>query len=222
MLHCLLITLVTLAIASTADAGPWLREKGTTFSAVSVATTYYLDTSSQTYIEYGLTDKTTLIGDLNMVRLRYGPQSGAATVSIRRALSKPDAATKLAYELGVGVGWIGDYTLPHLRAGMSWGRGIKWGDTSGWTTVEASTMRELTYGEHIHKLDLTVGLNFTEVTKGMFQVYAAEIFGQAVATIAPSLVFSPPERKFSIQIGAETQIGDTHNSALKIGLWREF
>ena len=217
-----LIIFITFVFASTAQAGPWLREKGTTFSAVSVATTYYLDTSSQTYIEYGLTDKTTLVGDLSMIRLRYAPQSGYATVSVRRALSKPDAASKLAYEIGVGVGWIGSMTLPHIRTGLSWGRGIKWGDTSGWTTVEASAIWDLTYAQHITKLDMTLGMNFTDVTKGMLQIYTAEIAGETVATIAPSLVFTPRERKFSIQVGAESQIGNMRNSALKLGLWREF
>lgn len=222
MPYWFLIIFITFAFATTAQAGPWLREKGTTFSAVSVATTYYLDTSSQTYIEYGLTDKTTLVGDLSMIRLRYAPQSGYATVSVRRAFSKPDATSKLAYEIGVGAGWIGSMTLPHLRTGLSWGRGIKWGDTSGWTTVEASAIWDLTYAQHIAKLDMTLGMNFTDVTKGMIQLYTAEIAGETVATIAPSLVFTPRERKFSIQVGAESQIGNMRNSALKLGLWREF
>lgn len=222
MLNRLLITLITLAFANTAHAGPWLREKGTTFSASSVTTTYYLDTSSQAYLEYGLTDKTTVVGDLSIIKPRYAPESGYATVSLRRALSKPDAASKLAYEIGVGVGWIGDYTLPHLRTGLSWGRAIKWGEKNGWAVVEASAIWDLTYAQHIAKIDMTLGMNFTEVTKGMFQIYAAEIAGQSIATIAPSLVFTPRERKFSIQVGAESQIGEFQNSALKLGLWREF
>ena len=222
MLNHLLIIFITFALVSTAHAGPWLREKGTTFTAVSVATAYYLDTSNQTYLEYGLTDKTTLVGDLSMIHLRNTPQSGYAKVSVRRALSKPDAASKLAYEIGVGVGWIGEYTLPHLRTGLSWGRGIKWGERSGWATVEASAIWDLTHSNHIAKLDMTLGMKFTDVTKGMFQLYAAEIAGEAIATIAPSLVFTPKERKFSIQVGAEAQIGNMQNSALKLGLWREF
>ena len=222
MFNCVLMTLISLTFAGNAQAGPWLREKGTTFSAVSMSATYYLDTSNQTYLEYGITDKTTLVGDLSMVRLRYAPQSGYATVSLRRALSKPDATSKFAYELGVGVGWIGSYTLPHVRTGLSWGRGINWGETSGWATIEASAIWDLTYAQHVTKLDMTIGLNFTDVTKGMLQVYTADIAGVTVATIAPSLVFSPRERKFSIQVGAESQIGNIHNSALKLALWREF
>ena len=83
-------------------------------------------------------------------------------------------------------------------------------------------MRDLTYGDYVNKLDMTLGMNFTEVTKGMLQIYAADISGSAAATIAPSIVFSPKKKKFSVQIGTESQIGNFDNSALKLGLWREF
>ena len=114
-----------------ASAGPWLREQGTTFSAVSFSSTYYLNTTSQTYLEYGLREHTTLIADIAMARAPYALQSGSVTASLRRALSKPDASSKWAYELGLGVGWIGPYTLPHIRTALSWGKGITLMDKSG-------------------------------------------------------------------------------------------
>lgn len=218
----ILVILLAITVANSAQAGPWLREKGTTFTAVSASTTYYLDTASQTYLEYGLSEKTTLIGDLSMIRLRNAPESGYATVSLRRALSKPDATAKWAYELGLGVGWIGAETLPYLRTGLSWGRGMKWGDKSGWATVEASAIWDLTHAQHVAKVDMTVGMNFTEVTAGMIQLYTAHMFGENVATVAPSVIFSPKSSKFRIQIGSESQLGNLGNSALKLGLWREF
>lgn len=222
MLYRLFIILVMLVLASTAQAGPWLREKGTTFISVSVATNYFLDTASQTYVEYGLTEKTTVVGDLSTVRPRYALEQGYVTLSFRRALTKPDAKSKLAYEMGIGVGWIGAETLPIVRTGLSWGRGIEWGGKSGWTTIEASRIWDLTYAQHEAKLDMTLGMNFTEVTTGMIQVYTAEILGKTYATIAPSLIFKPKNRKFKFQIGAETPVGNVYDSALKLGLWREF
>lgn len=222
MPYRLLTILVPLALASTVQAGPWLREEGTTFSAVSASTTYYLDTSSQTYLEYGLTQETTLVGDLNMTRQRYSDESGHATVSLRRALSKPDATSKLAYELGVGVGWAGSEALPHLRTGLSWGRGIKWREKSGWATVEAAVIWGLNDAQNMTKLDTTAGINFTDVTAGMIQLYTTEMDGKIFAIIAPSLVFTPRDSKFRIQIGMEGEIGNLDNTALKLGLWREF
>ncbi len=222
MLNRLFITLFVLALTSTAQAGPWLREKGTTFSALSVTANYSLDTASQAYLEYGLTEKTTVVGDLSTMRPRNALERGYATLSIRRALTKPDANSKFAYEMGIGVGWIGAETLPHVRTGLSWGRGIEWGGMSGWTTIEASKIWDLTYAQHIAKLDMTLGINFTKVTTGMIQIYTAKILGETAATIAPSLIFKPKRRKFSLQIGAESPVGDAYSSALKLGIWREF
>ena len=36
------------------------------------------------------------------------------------------------------------------------------------------------------------------------------------------LVLSPKFTKFRIQIGTESEIGNLRNSAVKIGLWRDF
>lgn len=222
MLYSLILPLACLCLAQGAAAGPWLREKGSTFTAVSFATTYYLETASQTYIEYGLNEKTTLVADIGLARLHNSPDGGFVTLSLRRALSAPDARTKWAYEMGMGVGWIGDETLPHLRTGLSWGRGTTWGEKTGWMTVEGAVNWDLTHELHVTKLDATLGVNFTDVTSGMLQLYTAYVAGNSIATIAPSFVISPKSTKIRVQIGSESQIGNLGNSALKIGLWREF
>lgn len=222
MLHRLIPILVFALIGDIAHAGPWLREKGATFMEVSFASTYTLDTASQTYLEYGLSDKTTVIADIGMFRPRNALQGGVATFSLRRALTAPDAASKWAYELGAGVGWIGDEVLPHFRTGLSWGRGMAWGETSGWMTVEAAVIWDLTYARHLSKIDATLGANFTDFTTGMIQIYTAHIDGASIATLAPSIVLNPKKSGFRIKLGAESELGDWDNSAFKIGLWREF
>jgi hypothetical protein len=216
-----LIVLFLIAVAQTGHAGPWLRDKGKTFSATSFSSTYYLETSSQTYLEYGLTEATTLVGNFGTSRLHYSPHTGYATASIRRALSAPEAPSKWAYELGIGMAWSGDDRERHLRTGLTWGMGNKWRDKSGWITVEAVALWDMTNARHLAKLDTTVGLNFTDVTAGMLQLYTAYA-DHGSATLAPSLVFTPAKSKFRIQVGAESKIGEFDNSALKIGLWREF
>ncbi|KIN74905.1 hypothetical protein [Sulfitobacter guttiformis] len=222
MYERLLPALLLIILAGSSKAGPWLREKGSSFTASSISATYFLDTSSQTYLEYGLTDKTTLIADISMLRLRFAPESGYAIFSLRRALSTPDATSKWAYEAGIGAGWIGVQTLPIARAGLSWGRGIKLGEKSGWATIEASLVWDVTFGEHIAKLDTTVGLNFTDLTAGMLQLYTVDIAGETAATLAPSVVLSPDWTKFRFQFGAESELGNIEKSAIKLGLWREF
>jgi hypothetical protein len=218
----LVLLILALSFAQTAQAGPWLREKGSAFSAVSFSSTYYMETATQTYLEYGLSDKTTIVADVGMARLHYVENSGYATLSLRRALSAPDAQSKWAYELGMGAGWIGSTTLPHVRTGLSWGRGMEWGKKSGWMTVEAAVIWDLTYAHHVTKIDTTLGINFTDITSGMLQIYTANVVDQTFGTIAPSFIFSPKNSKLRIQIGAESQLGNWENSALKIGLWREF
>lgn len=222
MLYRCILLLCTISFAQMAQAGPWLREKGSAFTAVSFSSTYYLETGSQTYLEYGLTDKTTVVADLGISRLHYVDNTGYATVSLRRAISAPDAKSKWAYEIGAGAGWIGATTLPHIRTGLSWGRGIEWGKKSGWMTVEAAVIWDLTYDLHVTKVDATLGINFTDITSGMLQLYTANVADQTIGTIAPSLIFNPKNKKYRIQIGSESQLGHWENSALKIGLWREF
>lgn len=218
----LIFVVLLMVLSLPANAGPWLREKGSVFTSVSVATTYNLDMGNQTYLEYGATEKTTLIVDVGILRPRLNPNAGYATLSFRRALSAPDATSKWAYELGFGAGWIGSETAPLLRAGLTWGRGMQWGDKSGWATVDASMIWEFGYDRHATKVDATVGVNFTDVTTGMLQLYTAHVDSDTIATIAPSLVFNPKASKFRIQVGTESQIGQIKNTALKIGLWREF
>jgi hypothetical protein len=217
-----MVFLFLMLLGQSGHAGPWLREQGTTFSALSVSSTYYLNTTSQTYLEYGLTAKTTVIADISMAQAPFAPQVGTVTASFRRALSKPDAQSKWAYELGLGVGWIGEQTLPHVRTALSWGKGISLGDTSGWLAVDAAVLWDVTYALHVGKIDTTFGLNFTEVTSGMIQIYSAFAAGESIVTISPSLVFKPKGKKFSLLISTESEIDNFENTALKIGLWREF
>jgi len=221
--HRLIAPLICICLAQSAHAGPWLREKGSAFLAVSFTGTYFLETTSQTYFEYGLTDATTVIADLGMSRSPYTTATaGYATLSFRRGLLAPDRNAKLAYELGIGAGWIDDLILPHMRTGLSWGRGITVLKKSGWTTVESSINWELTNHLHVAKLDATLGLNFTDVTAGMVQIYSAHTADDSFFSIAPSIVISPPKGKYRIQIGTETMFGDAENSAIKLSLWREF
>lgn len=222
MLHRFLLSLILLALALPASAGPWLREKGSSFVASSVAINRQLDSATQTYLEYGLSEKTTLVADVGMARLQTILTGGSVTLSLRRAIGPPDRASKLAYELGGGVEWTGTQTLPHLRTALSWGRGMTWGKKSGWMTVEGSVLWDLTNALHVRKLDTTLGINLTDATSAMLQLYTAHSAGEGLVTLAPSVVFTPFKGKFRLQIGSETEIRSPENSALKIGLWREF
>lgn len=222
MLPRLVALLFVCCCAGQADAGAWLRDKGASFNSTSFTSTHSLDTTSQTYLEYGLTSKTTIIADIGFLRPRYGPHGGYATLSIRRALGPTDRKSKWTYDVGIGANWAGDVVLPHIRTGLSWGRGIEITEKTGWIAVDAAVVWDLTYALHLGKIDTTVGINFTETTAGMVQLYSGYLNGDTFGTFAPSLVLSPKFTKFRIQIGTESEIGNLRNSAVKIGLWRDF
>ena len=216
------ILITCLCVSTTALAGPWLREKGSTFSSVSVTATYFRDFGTATYLEYGWRDHMTIGADIGTFTSREGERSGFATVFIRRALGPNTGKNRWAYELGVGSAWVGELILPHIKTGISWGRGYELREKNGWMVVDASVKWDLLQGQHAGKVDATVGLNFSDRTTGMLQLYLAHLDHQFYATLAPSVVIKPRERKFKIQIGAEVPIDDIQSTALKLGIWREF
>ncbi len=218
----ILIIALMLAAPSVAPAGPWLREKGTTFTATSFTINYFRDQLSTTYIEHGLRDDLTIGADIGFVTSRTGVRGGYATAFMRRPLSWGNEANKWAYELGAGAAWSDTFVLPHVKAGLSWGRGINMRDSSGWTVVDASVTVDVNDGAYLAKVDATMGLKFTEVTTGMLQLYLTHLEGETFTAISPSLVFQPKQSRFKLQVGFETPSENFDDTALKIGLWSEF
>ena len=216
------ILIICVSATTSVQAGPWLRKKGSTFTSASINATYFRDIGTATYLEYGLRENMTIGADINTSMNRLGERSGAATLFLRRALGPNKGAHRWAYELGVGADWKGDLILPHLKTGVSWGKGYTLREKSGWMTVDASIKWDLSQGQHHGKLDATLGMNFSDQTTGMVQLYLAQLDQKFFATLAPSVVFKPRKRKFKIQIGAEIPSENAQNTALKLGIWREF
>lgn len=205
-----------------AEAGAWLRDKGTGFSATAFTINRDQDIANTTYLEYGLLPKMTLGADVRIGTDGLGVQDGFATLFLRRALSAPEATSKWAYELGGGATWDDAVVQPHLKIGLSYGRGLQWGEKYGWLSVESSYRWDITTSQGTAKIDTTVGMGFTEATTGMLQLYLSTFDGDSSASIAPSLILQPRGKKFRVQIGAEAPLDDTDSTALKLGLWREF
>lgn len=218
----IILTALLWALPHAGHAGAWLRERGTTFTSSSFTINYFRDSASTTYIEHGLRDDLTIGIDVGYFTTRFGTTSGFATAFLRRPLGPNTGDSKWAYELGVGTGWIGEFILPHVKAGVSWGRGFKLGDTYGWMAVDASVIIDVTYAERVSKLDSTIGLNLNDQFKSILQVFYTHIEGDGFTTVAPSIVFTPPKRKYSIQLGAESPLGFWDDTSLKVGLWRSF
>ena len=205
-----------------ARAGAWMREEGTTFVSSTFTLNYLLDQSSGTYVEYGWRDDLTIGMDLSLANSHLGLQSGAVTFFFRRRLGRAESVNKWAYEVGGGTAWIQDVVLPHVKLGLSWGRGFEAAGSSGWMGVDGSVFFDLASGRRAAKLDSTVGYNFSDVTAGMVEIYLAHIDSRSYATFSPSILIRPRNSSYRIQIGAESPISSFSDTSIKLGLWRNF
>lgn len=199
-----------------------MREKGTTFTAVSFNLNALRDQSNSTYLEFGSSDTLTIGADINTSADNLGNKSGKLTLFMRRPLGQDDRKYRLSYQMGLGADWQGRIVAPHLHTGLSWGRGIKLGGKSGWAAVDATYTFSMGDFPNVAKLDSTLGLNFNDRFSGMMQLYLSHIDGVGAASFAPSLIISSQSGKFRYQVGFESPLGDARKTSIKFGLWREF
>lgn len=218
----LVIFLFFALVGSPAQAGAWMREKGTSFVSSTFTLNRVLDQGSGTYVEYGWHDDLTVGADLSFANNHLGLQSGAVTFFLRRPLGGTDGPHKWAYEIGAGTAWVQDLMLPHVMLGLSWGQSYQIGANNGWMGVDGTIYWDVTTGRRAAKLDGTIGYNFSERAAGMVQLYLAHIDQQTYGTLAPSVLIRPRNRNFQIQIGTEMPFSAISETSIKLGLWREF
>ena len=207
---------------SPAFAGAWLRETGKAFLATSFTLNKQGDLTNALYLEYGYSPKATFGADLSFGRAAKGPENGTLTLFIRRDLGAKDRKYRLAYELGLGADWSAGAALPHMKATLSWGRGIQISGKSGWATLDASHTHSLGNLANVTKLDATLGLNFSDHYSGMIQIFTSHSDGDTNTSIAPSVILNAAKGKTRYQFGLEAPLSGTADPALKIGLWRDF
>ena len=221
-MRLILMLWVMLLPGAPLQAGAWLRGEGGVFVSSSFTLNARQANTSGTYLEYGLRPDMTLGFDVQRYTDAGALQGGTATAFLRRPLGSPDRKSVWSYEIGLGAGWKNDLVTPHLKTGLSWGRGFQLRDRGGWMNVDAAVFWPLDAGTQVAKLDTTVGLNFTDATTGMVQLYLAHIDRELFATLAPSLVYKPKGRDWRIQIGTESPLDAPDATSIKLGLWREF
>lgn len=212
------LTIICTLWAHGALAGAWLQEHKSGFLSYSAV---YDDTGrldGSVYLEYGLRPKLTLGAkvDVDMTLGQIG--DGTALVFARKPIPTGDRKFKLAYDIGIGATFGGE-TEPLLRAGLSYGRGIKAWDKYGWLAIDGALEMTLDDSPDTYKLDTTLGLTLNDRFKVMMQVFVSETGGELTTTLAPSLVWQPKPEAPSFVIGIE---GEGGTLALKFGMWRSF
>jgi hypothetical protein len=228
--YALILGLVS---ASPAQAGAWLRSEGTGFVATSVAMNRSKDLSTSYYSEYGLSDTMTLGTDIYYGVDRTFFQQGSGILFLRMPIGPTDQTHKFAAHFGLGARYLLGYFYPAAEVGLSWGRGIKWGERYGWVNVDTSYNKPLDdepkdpYGSGYKpnarvKLDATLGMGITENGKAMIQMFNTFEDGDTYTTLAPSFVFAPGGGDVSVQISAEFPVRGDGETSIKIGVWRTF
>ncbi|MEW9921148.1 hypothetical protein AB2B41_16170 [Marimonas sp. MJW-29] len=204
-----LILLTLLSLSTAAQAGAWLRERGEGFVSLSFGATRFDETKNALYIEYGLTDAQDV-------------RNGFGNLFARRALGPTDRPHRFAYEIGLGGLWGNEMQLPTVKTGVSWGYGFSHASGNGWMSLDAAYVYEPRMGNHIAKIDGTLGVDFSTLTTGLIEFTLSEQNDDAYGAVEPSLLFRPRGSSFNVKIGAEIPYKETEKSALKLGLWHRF
>lgn len=214
--------LAVLTAAPMAQAGAWLRDAGTTFLALSFGVTQHSDTTNGFYLEYGLSDQTTVGIDVSTFTNRLHVRNGVGTVFLRRNLTAPDGPNRFAYEVGIGGVWGNEMQRPTMLIGLSWGRSISLWGQNGWVNLDGRFTYEPRLGEHVTKLAGTFGLDFGPTTTGLVELSISSQKGDSFSALEPSLLFKPRHSPFRIKIGTQVPLQDSARSALKLGIWHRF
>lgn len=209
-----------LALAGTAAAGAWPRDKGSGFvSATSrISAPGWLGpytVYSTTYAEFGLGRRLTAGFDIG-----HGISgTGKAVVFLRKSFRETAAGHVFAAELGLGR-IAGETTI---RPGLSYGRGLtrRGGDT-GWLSVETVAEFRTDSGRVDFKADFTLGLNHGDWLKSVLQLQTGISQGDpSFIRAAPSLVVRLGPKAHA-ELGVTAGLVGDKDYGVKLGLWRDF
>lgn len=214
--------ILVLAMACSANAGPWLRPEGEGFMSADSFGSIGRDQGDLTmysgiFLEYGLTNATTigLSGGLDHL------QNGNATVYFRKALPRPNSRWKMSYEIGLGGEYSPLRRTPHLRLGLSAGQGSLFKDASGWAHIDTwLTIRS--DAAPTWKVEATLGKRGAKDWLYLLQVFSTQSSDTDWQfEIAPAIAV-PLARKRHLQLGISASTQDRGRFGLKVSLWRAF
>lgn len=204
------------------QAGAWLRKEGEGFVSLSFGATRFSETTNALYLEYGLTETTTIGLDISAFTNSLNVRNGFGNLFVRRAIGPTDRDSKWAYEIGLGGLWGNEMQRPTLKTGVSWGKGFQINNRNGWVNIDSALIIEPKLNEHIAKLDGTFGMAFTDVTSALLEVNLSYQEDETYGSFEPSVLFKHKNTAISVKIGAQIPFEEQSKTALKLGLWHEF
>jgi len=205
-------------------AGAWLRDEGSGFVAFGFS---QFNTSTETsgqsepslYFEYGFRPKLTL----GLTGFYSTQDRGEASAFLRFPLKSDDKPAKVSAEIGLGMRTdLIDFD-PFLKTGLSWGRGLSFGEKSGWVNLDSAVLWSLGDIDNQLKLDATVGMGLNDRFQVMGQAfYERDSAGQSL-TLVPSVIMGlGAAKKTKLVVGLEHRGGRRASDGIRFGLWRDF
>lgn len=225
-----------LVLSCPAQAGPWPREEGHSFVALTVENDQAGNSHAGFYAEYGLSRRRTLGLEINHTDVG---ETGAM-VWYQRSLDRGQGPNRLSWSMGLGAIRRGGELLPQSQVALMWGRGFSGLWDGGWMTAEARikvagkteeiTIREgLTQVEYTYltpdvlgKLDLTLGVRPDPSWALVNQLrLESRKDGDFSARFASSVVYDLPGPA-RLEGGLVAPLSGPGEPAVKIGTWLEF
>ncbi len=213
------IYLLVFLVSTPAWAGAWLREKGSSFTALSV-TAFKEDDGiykyeSALYAEWGLRPKLTIGLDAEEHQDLYGH----ALVFARFPIADLGQAGRFAAEFGVGTHHRQYDAWAMCKTTLSYGKGIQTGLGGGWINIDA-VLENRTHEALIRKLDFTAGLSSGRRIDPLLQIETSYISDHPwYWRVRPSLMYRPKKGNLTWILGAERNSADD-NIGIKFALWR--
>lgn len=223
MLRTLLIAIIlAIPLATPGFAGAWLREQGgvflaPTFTMEEVRGRTGQSTHAGLYAEWGVGPSLTLGADLG----RSGSGDLTGVLFARIPLIETAQGIRTAAEIGIGVRDGPGSSAGFLRPGVSLGYGFGSRVGNGWAALDV--FAEIGQSGHLDrsKIDLTVGMSFTDRLKAMAQLHYEKGSGVEQTTFVPSIVWRTGKRQ-QLVFGLISGRGGRRTKGLKLALWQEF
>ncbi len=220
MARLVLVIPLLFMVCTPAWSGAWLREKGSSFTALSVTAFKEEDVykyKTSLYTEWGLRPKLTIGLDAEEHQDLYGH----ALVFARVPVADMGSAGRLAAEFGVGAHHRQYSSWAMYKATLSYGKSIQTGLGGGWINVDAA-LENRTHEAVIRKLDFTAGLSSGRRFDPLLQIETSYVSDRPwYWRVRPSLMYRPKTGRLTWILGAERNSADD-NIGIKFGLWRSY
>ena len=202
-------------------AGPWPRNVGQVFLSFTGETA--LDGAAQNafaiYGEYGLTPRTTLIGELRL------PGDGLANptgyVAVRRLVGMVSPSDPVALSGRLGFSEIGGDAAISVSPGIHLGHGFQSALGNGWITFDGWYHVPLDGSERATQIDSQIGTRLPGNWLLMLGASRYTTSGYQGTKITPSAALRIGNGR-SLQLSYTEEFGDTPASSLEASLWMEF